>query len=281
MNKSKRKALEIIGFLAKIIIGIVMIYPVLWMFFSSFKENREIFNEMQKMLPDSFDLKKYITGWMGFGGVTFGSFFRNSMIITVIGTIGAVCSSAFIAFGFARCRFKFRNFWFICMLLTMMLPAQVTMIPKYIIFNKIGWVGTFLPLVVPAFTGEAFFIFLIMQFIRGIPRELDEAAKIDGCSSGNLFIGVILPLSKPALVTAGIFSFMWKWDDFMGPLMYLNKPKMYTASLAIKMFADSSSLSDWGSLFAMATLSLVPIFLIFVTFQKYLVEGIATSGLKG
>lgn len=268
-------------FVIKALIGAVMIYPVVWMFMSSFKDNSEIFGSMQTFFPSSFSLKKYFTGWEGFGGISFATFFRNSFIIAGIGTVGAVVSSSLVAFGFARCKFRFRGFWFTCMLLTMMLPAQVTMIPKYIIFNEIGWIGTFLPLIVPAFTGEPFFIFLMVQFIRGIPRELDESAKIDGCSNFDLFIRIIVPLSKPAFVTAAIFSFMWKWDDFMGPLLYLSKPRLYTASLAIKMFQDSTSLSDWGSLFAMATLSIIPIFLVFVFFQKYLVEGIATSGLKG
>ena len=282
MSKKNRDViLRIIGIVFKALVGIIMIYPVVWMFMGSFKSNYEIFGDTQTFFPSVFDLSKYRTGWAGFGGVSFGTFFKNSFIVAGIGTIGAVISSAFVAFGFSRCRFRGRGFWFACMLLTMMLPSQVTMIPKYIIFNKLGWVGTVFPLIIPSFTSEAFFVFLMMQFIRGIPKDLDEAARIDGCSMLRLFWSVILPLTKPALVTAAIFSFMWKWDDFMGPLLYLNKPKTYTASLAIKMFNDSTSLSDWGSLFAMSTLSLVPILLIFIFFQKYLVEGIATSGLKG
>jgi multiple sugar transport system permease protein len=198
-----------------------------------------------------------------------------------VGTIGAVFSSAFIAFGFARLKFKGRNFWFICMLVTMMLPFQVIMIPQYIIFNKLGWVGTFLPLIVPSFFGGSFFIFLIIQFIYGIPKDLDEAAKIDGCGYLDIFIRIIIPLIVPALVTCAIFSFMWKWDDFMGSLLYLNKPSMYPVTMALKMFADPTSITDWGAMFAMATLSIIPIFLIFVFFQKYLVNGISTEGLKG
>lgn len=258
-----------------------MIYPLLWMVMSSFKENNEIFDQASSLWPEVFHFENYANGWKGFAGISFGKFFTNSLFITVIGTIGSVFSSAFIAFGFARLKFKGRKVWFTCMLLTMMLPFQIIMIPQYLIFNKLGWVGTFLPMIVPHFFGGAFFIFLIIQFIYGIPKDMDEAAKIDGCSYYGIFFRIILPLIVPALVTCAIFSFMWKWDDFMGPLLYLNRPTTYTVSLALKMFADPTSLSDWGAMFAMATLSVLPMFLIFVFFQKYLVEGISTEGLKG
>ena len=150
-----------------------------------------------------------------------------------------------------------------------------------IIFKQLGWVNTILPLTVPYFFGQAFFIFQNMQFIRGIPAELDEAARIDGCTYYGIFLRIILPLIKPSIVTTAIFSFMWRWDDFFGALLYLNSPAKYTLSIALKMFSDPSSQSDWGSMFAMSTLSIIPIFLIFLFFQKYLVEGISTEGLKG
>lgn len=261
--------------------GLTMIYPLLWMVMSSFKENNEIFSRASRLIPNKFHFENYVNGWRGFAKISFTTFFRNSFFISTTGTIGSVFSSAFIAFGFARLKFKGRNFWFICMLLTMMLPFQVIMIPQYIIFNKLGWVGTFLPLIVPSFFGGSFFIFLIIQFIYGIPKDLDEAAKIDGCGYFDIFIRIILPLIVPALVTCAIFSFMWKWDDFMGSLLYLNKPSMYPVTMALKMFADPTSITDWGAMFAMATLSIIPIFLIFVFFQKYLVNGISTEGLKG
>lgn len=281
-NSHKRwKIRHIIASIAIIVGGLVMIYPLLWMVMSSFKENNEIFDQASRLWPEVFHFENYANGWKGFAGISFGKFFTNSLFITVIGTIGSVFSSAFIAFGFARLKFKGRKIWFTCMLLTMMLPFQIIMIPQYLIFNKLGWVGTFLPMIVPHFFGGAFFVFLIIQFIYGIPKDMDEAAKIDGCSYYGIFFRIILPLIVPALVTCAIFSFMWKWDDFMGPLLYLNRPTTYTVSLALKMFADPTSLSDWGAMFAMATLSVLPMFLIFVFFQKYLVEGISTEGLKG
>lgn len=279
--RSKMKLGHILFVIVVLAIGFVMVYPLLWMVMSSFKANNEIFNNARSLIPAEFHFENYTNGWSGFAKISFTTFFGNSFFIAVVGTIGSVFSSAFIAFGFARLHFKGRNIWFICMLVTMMLPFQVIMIPQYIIFNKLGWVGTFLPLVIPPFFGGAFFIFLIIQFIYGIPRELDEAAKIDGCSYYDIFFRVVLPLIVPALVTCAIFSFMWKWDDFMGALLYLNKPSMYPVTLALKMFADPTSITDWGAMFAMATLSIIPIFMIFVFFQKYLVDGISTEGLKG
>jgi len=262
------------------IFGLAMIYPLLWMIMSSFKDTSEIFKNADSLIPSVFKFSNYSTGWKGFGGINFSVFFKNSFLISVLATVGTVISSAIIAYGFSRCNFRFKGFWFACMLISMMMPFQMIMIPQFIIFKNLGWVGTFLPLIVPYFFGLPFGTFLIMQFIRGIPKELDEAAKIDGCSTYGIFIRIIVPLIVPALITTAIFSFMWRWDDFLGALLYLNKPVMYPVSLALKMFSDPSAQSDWGSMFAMATLSLIPIFIIFVTLQKYLVEGISTTGLK-
>ena len=281
MEHKKIKTKSVIYTVLVLLGGFIMIYPLIWMVMSSFKENNEIFSDASSLIPSYFKFENYSNGWAGFAGISFSVFYRNSFIISIIGTIGAVFSSAVVAFGFARTRFRSRAFWFVCMLITMMLPFQIIMIPQYIIFNQLGWVGTFLPLIVPSYFGGAFFIFLIVQFIYGIPRDLDEAAKIDGCSYYGIFARIILPLIVPALVTCAIFSFMWKWDDFLGSLLYLNKPSTYPVSLALKMFADPTSISDWGAMFAMATLSVVPIFVIFIFFQKYLVEGISTDGLKG
>lgn len=277
----KKNLKQLCYYLFVILGGFIMVYPLLWLVMSSFKDNSEIFDNAQSLIPQVFRFENYPKGWKGFAGISFATFFKNSFFISIVSTIGAVFSSAFIAFGFSRLNFKGRNFWFTCMIITMMLPFQVIMIPQYIIYHKLNWVGTFLPLTVPSFFGGAFFIFLIMQFIYGIPKELDEAAKIDGCSVFGIFFRIIIPLIVPALITSAIFSFMWRWDDFLGALLYLNKPSFYTVSLALKMFADPSSISDWGPMFAMATLSIIPIFLVFVFFQKYLVKGISTEGLKG
>lgn len=261
--------------------GFIMIYPLIWMVFSSFKDTDSIFREADVLIPRYFKFENYLNGWKGFGGVSFGVFMKNSLIVTVSATVGAVVSSAVIAFGFARLKFPGRKLWFSCVMLTMMLPFQVVMIPQFIIFQKLKWVNTALPLIIPHYFGGAFFIFLNMQFIKGIPKELDESAKIDGCSFYGIFVRIILPLIKPSLVTTAIFSFIWRWDDFFAALLYLNQPSRYTVSIALKMFSDPSSQSDYGAMFAMATVSILPIFIIFIVFQKYLVEGISTEGLKG
>lgn len=263
------------------IFAFIMIYPVLWMIFGSFKENWEILNEAHILIPKTFRLDNYINGWKGFGGITFGVFFKNSILVTTVATVATTFSSAVVAYGFARIRFKGRNIAFLCMMATLMLPSQILMIPQYIIFQRLGWINTFKPLVVPSFFGSAFFIFMMMQFIQGLPIELDNAAIIDGCSKYTVFTHIILPLLKPALITSLVINFYWKWDDFLGPLIYLSRPQKFTVSLAIKAFADSTSTTDYGAIFAMSTLSLLPVFFIFLFFNKYLVEGISTSGLKG
>lgn len=260
---------------------VVMLYPLLWMVFSSFKESGRVLREAHKLLPSSWTLENYVNGWKGFAGVSFGTFFKNSAFVATVSTIGAVFSSALIAYGFARIRFPGSKFWFACMLVMLMLPYQVLMIPQFLLFKELGWVGTYLPLIVPYFFGQAFFIFLDMQFIRGIPKELDEAAEIDGCSRFGIFCRIILPLLVPALCTSAIFSFIWRWEDFVTPLLYINRPTDYTVSLALKLFSDPSTSSDYGAMFAMASLSVVPASLLFICFQKQLVEGIATTGLKG
>lgn len=263
-------------------VGFIMIYPLLWMIMSSFKESKTIFTTAGSLLPEQFVVTNYINGWKGFAKISFATFFKNSFFISITATAGTVFSSSLVAFGLSRCRFKGRNILFMAMILSMMLPAQVMMIPQYIWYQKLGWVGTYLPLIVPyCFAIQGFFVYLMMNFIDSIPRELDEAAKIDGCTYYSTYIHIALPLMVPAMVTAFIFSFMWRWDDFLSALLYVNESARYPVSLALKLFSDPGASSDYGAMFAMATLSIVPAVLIFIFFQKYLVEGISTSGLKG
>lgn len=262
--------------------AVVMVYPLVWMIMSSFKETNTIFTTAGQLIPEKFVLDNYITGWKGFAKIGFGTFFKNSFFISIIATIGTVLSSSVVAFGLSRCNFRGRKLLFGAMLLSMMLPAQVLMIPQYLWYQKLGWVGSYLPLIVPYFFAtQGFFVYLIMNFIDGIPRELDEAAKIDGCSYYGIFGRIIFPLVVPALITSSIFSFMWRWDDFLSALLYINESAKYPVSLALKLFSDPGSSSDYGAMFAMATLSILPAMIIFIFLQKYLVEGISTSGLKG
>ena len=279
--KVRKITFKVLYHLFVVTFGIVMIYPVLWMISGSFKDNAEILRGTLSLIPEVPKLSNYSTGWSGFAGITFGTFFKNSLLITTVATLGTVLSSSLVAYALSRIRFKGRKFWFTCMLATMMLPGQVIMIPSYLIWYNLGLSNSYVPLILPYFCGQAFFIYQMMQFMAGIPRELDEAATIDGCSRYTIYTHIILPLLKPSIVTTIIIQFYWKWDDYMGPLLYLSKPQSYTASLDVKMFADAATTTDFGAMFAMSTLSLIPVFLIFLFFNRYLVEGIGTSGLKG
>lgn len=260
--------------------SIVMLYPLLWMLSASFRPSQEIFNSTS-LIPSQISLEAYPRGWFGLR-VDFGTFFWNSLVISVLSVIGNVVACSLAAFAFARLQFRGRNFWFAIMLGTLMLPYHVTLIPQYVLFLNLGWVNTILPLVVPKFlAADAFFIFLMVQFFRGIPKELDEAAMMDGCSPWRIYWKIMLPLSMPVLATAAIFTFLWTWDDFFGPLIYLNDMRTYTVQLGLRSFIDSQGgQSDWAGLFAMSILSLVPVFFFFLFFQRLLIEGIATTGMK-
>jgi multiple sugar transport system permease protein len=260
--------------------SIAMLYPLLWMLASSFKPDSDIFGDAS-LWPRHFSLAAYWRGWSGLQ-VTFGQFFLNSLVVSLCSVVGNVMSCSLAAYAFARLKFRGQKFWFALMLGTLMLPYHVTLIPQYILFLNLDWVDTFLPLIVPKFLAvDAFFIFLLVQFFRSIPRELDEAAMIDGCGPWRIYWIVILPLSIPALATAAVFTFIWTWDDFFGPLIYLNDMNSYTVQLGLRSFVDSTGKSDWGALFAMSTLTLLPLFVFFLLFQRLLIDGIATTGLKG
>jgi multiple sugar transport system permease protein len=202
-------------------------------------------------------------------------------VVTVFAVIGNVISCSFAAYAFARLQFSGKTIFFALMMATLMIPYHVVLIPQYILFLKAGWVDTFLPLIVPKFlAADAFFIFLMVQFFRQLPRDLDEAAMIDGCSPFKIYWAIILPLSLPALATASIFTFIWTWEDFLAPLVYLNDIKDYTVPLALRIFIAQDSVSQYGQMFAMSVLSILPIVIFFVFFQKFIIQGIATSGLK-
>ncbi|GBF71886.1 sugar ABC transporter permease [Paenibacillus sp. 598K] len=262
-------------------IAFIMLYPVLWMVGSSFKPGYMIFSEIG-LWPGQWVWSNYSSGWTGIQGQPFPLFLGNSLLVSAGAVLGNVISCSMAAYAFARLRFRFKAVAFALMLVTIMLPHHVTLIPQYILFNQLNWINSFLPLIAPKWLAtDAFFIFLIVQFIRGLPRELDEAATIDGCGPVQIYWRIIIPLSVPALITTTIFTFLWTWDDFFSQLIYLSDVAKFTVPLGLRLFLDSSSQSDWGPMFAMSVLSLVPCFIIFIVCQKYFVEGIATSGLKG
>lgn len=262
-------------------IAFIMLYPVLWMLGSSFKPGYMIFSEIG-LWPRQWVWGNYSSGWTGIQGQPFSIFLGNSLLVSAGAVLGNILSCSMAAYAFARLNFRFKSLAFALMLITIMLPHHVTLIPQYILFNQLNWINSFLPLIAPKWLAtDAFFIFLIVQFIRGLPRELDEAATIDGCGPIQIYWRIIMPLSLPALITTTIFTFLWTWDDFFSQLIYLSDVTKFTVPLGLRLFLDSSSQSDWGPMFAMSVLSLVPCFIIFIVCQKYFVDGIATSGIKG
>ncbi|ALS26727.1 ABC transporter permease [Paenibacillus sp. 32O-W] len=259
--------------------SLLMLYPVLWWAGASLKKTEEL--RLPTLWPATPMWENYSEGWRFSGEYTFARFFGNTLLMEAGNVIGGVLTAALVAYGFGRLNFKLRGLWFSIMLLTMMLPGQVTVVPQYILFNHFGFVDSYVPLVLPHFFGGgAFFIFLLVQFIRGIPRDLDEAAKIDGASVYGIFLRIIFPLLKPALVTVAIFTFIWSWDDFFAQVLYISSIDKFTVGLALRMFIDQFEI-QWGQLLAMSLLSIVPSVVIFLLAQKHFVEGIATTGLKG
>jgi len=257
----------------------LMLYPLLWMVASSFKPESIIFSDLS-IWPPAFDVANYVQGWTALQD-GFGVFFTNSTLVAVLVVIGNTLSCSITAYAFARLKFRGQRFWFVLMLGTLMLPYHVTLIPQYVLFQRIGWIDTFLPLVVPKFlAADAFFIFLMVQFFRSIPRELDEAAVLDGCGPWRIYWKIMLPLSLPVLATTAIFSFLWTWNDFLGPLVYLNDSSLYTVPLALRSFIDATGTSAWGQLFSMSVLALLPMFLFFLFFQRLIIESVTHSGIK-
>jgi multiple sugar transport system permease protein len=263
-------------------LGLLMIYPIAWMIVSSFKPNNMIFSD-PGLIPTTVTTENYITGWKGYAGTSFGTFFVNSLTISTLAVIGNVISCTMAAYAFARLKFVGRGFWFAVMMATLMLPGHVTLVPRYILFNTFGWLGSILPIVTPRFLAtDAFFVFLLVQFIRSLPKELEEAAIIDGCGKIGVFLRIIVPLAFPAMVTTALFTFLWSWDDFFNHLLYLTRPDMFTVSRALRTFVgDAGAVSNWGGALAMGTLSIIPAFILFFSLQKYFVQGISTTGLKG
>nr|WP_102157301.1 carbohydrate ABC transporter permease [Zhihengliuella halotolerans] len=259
--------------------ALLMIYPLLWMIVSSLRPTDVIFREPGLFLT-TFEWANYEQGWNALSH-PFSHFLMNSAIVVFGCILGNLISCSLAAYAFARLDFRFKKIMFGLMLMTIMLPIHVIIVPQYIMFSQIGWVNTFLPIIIPKLLAtDAFFIFLMVQFIRGIPKDMDEAARIDGAGHARIFLQVILPLMVPALATTAIFTFIWTWSDFFTSLIYLTDPSMYTVPVALRAFIDATGESNWGSLFAMSIVTLLPVFLAFLLGQKFLVKGIATTGIK-
>lgn len=275
-NKTTKKIFDHVGL---ILLSALMIFPVLWWVFASFKPSGELTST--NLLPVRWTLENYIKGWHVTQDLTFGRFFLNTLLIVLTNVVGAVVTSSLAAYGFGRLNFKFKNFWFAVVMMTLMLPSQVTVVSQYIMYSKMGLVNTYLPLNLPyCLGGGAFFIFLMVQFVRGIPKELDESAKIDGSTTFQIYARIILPLLKAPLTTVAIYAFTWSWDDFYSQILYISTPAKYTVGLGLRMLIDAWEI-QWGKLLAMSLVSIIPALILFFTRQKDFVEGVATSGLKG
>lgn len=277
----KRKKYNLAAYLLLVVIGVVIIFPFIWMIFACFKTNAEILGST-KLLPSHFSFDAFVKGWNGVGNITFATYFKNTFLMVIPTVLLTVLSCSFVAFGFARFRFPGKKIFFALMISTLMLPNSVIIIPRYLIFNKLGLLNSYWPFYLPAlFACFPFFIFMIIQFMRGIPRELDEAAYIDGCSSMRLYGEVLLPLMKPALFSAGLFQFMWTWNDFFNTLIYISSVKKFPVSLGLRASLDTAAQVQWDKVMAMSLISILPLIVMFFAAQKYFVEGISTTGLKG
>jgi multiple sugar transport system permease protein len=259
--------------------ALVMLYPLLWLVSASLKPSRDVLGS--GLWPGHPILDNYRTGWTALG-TGFEVFFANSLLISVAAVVGNLLSCSMAAYAFARLSFRFRRLWFALMLLSVMLPIHVLIVPQYTLFDRLHWVGTVLPLIVPKYLGvDGFFIFLMTQFIRSLPTELDDAARLDGCGPVRIYLRIILPLMRPVLLTTAVLTFIWSWDDFFSQLVYLDDVGHYTVPLALRSFVDASGESGLGQLLAMSTLSLVPMLAFFLVFQRRITDGIATTGGPG
>ena len=283
MNRktTKKTVKTILSYLVIAVIGLVLLYPILWMFFAAFKTNDEIFGST-KLLATHYSFQNFIDGWRGSGTMTYAVYFWNTFRLVIPVTLLTLVSSTLVAYGFARFNFPFKKALFSLLIATLMLPNAVIIIPRYTLFAKFGWIDTYIPFyALAALACYPFFIFMLVQFLRGIPRDLDESAYIDGCGTFRTLMQIILPLMKPSLFSAALFQFMWTYNDYFNSLIFINSGKKYTVSLALRLSLDSESVINWGKIMATSFVVVLPLILLFFMEQKYFVEGIATSGLKG
>jgi len=259
--------------------AIVFLMPLFWLITTSLKENSEVYVFPPTFIPETFRWQNFPDGW-NYEGMDFTRWAQNTVFITTVFTTGAVLASSFCAYGFARIKFPGRDLWFMMVLASIMLPGAVTLIPLYIMYSRIGWLGTFYPLTVPVFFGGgAFNIFLLRQFFTTIPMELEEAAVLDGANRFRIFWQIMLPLSKPALATVAVFSFQGVWNDFYGPLIFLTDPKTYTLALGINFFRGLYN-TQIPLMMAMSFLMVIPTLIAFFFAQRLMIRGVVMSGLK-
>lgn len=260
--------------------AVIMGYPLLWLLLAAFKENTEIFTSFS-LFPKIFTLQGFINGWKSIAAIPFSVFLINSCKMVIPTVFLTILSASLVAYGFSRFEFKGRTLLFTIMLSTMMLPNTVIMIPRYILFNRFGWLNSYIPFyIMAAMASNPFFTYLLVQFFRGIPTSLDEAAYMDGAGKWQILIKIFLPLAKAPLVSALLFQTVWTWNDFFNPLLYIDRVKLYPVSLGLRLAIDADSAINWNSIIAMTCVSLLPVIILFLCMQKYFVQGIATTGMK-
>ena len=263
------------------LVGFIMMYPLLWMVGSSLKaDNNEIFASIS-IFPKSPSFKAYVEGWKG-TTYPFSQFMLNTYKIVIPKVIGAVISSVITAYGFARFKFRGRNVLFAMLMSTLFLPQVVLNIPQYLLYVKLNWVNTYLPFIVPAFfASEPYFVFLLVQFMRSISREIEEAAEIDGCNSFKRLIYINAPMVSPAILSVAVFQFIWASNDFQGPLIYINTVSKYPATLGLKLIQDAETGIEWNKVLALSVISIIPTLVVFFLAQRQFIDGIAMGGVKG
>ena len=259
----------------------IMLYPLLWLLSSSLKPEKIIFKEVG-LIPSQITLENYIKGWNGLSGINFGVYFKNTIFLVLLCIVGNLITCSMTGYAFARLNFLGKNLLFSVLMVSMMLPFHVVLLPRFVMFNALGWNDSYLPLVVPKFLAtEGFFCYMMVQFMRGIPRDLDEAARVDGCGTVQTYFRIIMPLCKSAVTLVTVLTLIWTWNDFFSQLIYIGNPDLFTIALGLRTFIDATGVSNYGQLFAMSIVSLVPIVFFFVIAQKQIMEGVAMQGIKG
>ncbi|CAH0294136.1 carbohydrate ABC transporter permease [Agrobacterium fabrum] len=285
MQEARRARLRLLSTSVRYVllfaVGLVMLYPLIWLVGASFKTNSEIFSGAG-FIPENPTLDGYIRGWQTSTPYTFGRFFWNSFLIILPKVIGTAISCTMAAYAFARFDFPLKKILFGSVIAILLLPNVVTRIPQYILFRDLGWLDSFLPLWVPsAFAGDAFFVFMLVQFLRSLPSDMEEAARVDGANSLQALIYIVVPMLAPALISVCLFQFMWTMNDFLGPLIYLSSVDKYPVSLALKLSIDTTEAFEWNRILAMSVLTIAPALIVFFAAQRYFIEGISSGGVKG
>jgi multiple sugar transport system permease protein len=277
-EKKMKDITRVTAIIIATVLAFFIIFPIIWMFSTSLKGQFDVMSIPPQLIPSPMHWENFHDA-LTF--LPFNLFFKNSVIYSILSVFGELLSCSLVAFGFARLRARHKDTLFLLMLSTMMLPYQVTMIPQYILFNYLKWIDSYKPLIVPTFFGSAYLIFMLRQFYSTIPKEMDEAAMLDGCSYLRIWWNIVLPLSKSALVAVAIFSFMWHWNDYLGPLLYLNSEDKLTVSLGLSRFTASYGGTPWNLLMAASLVFIVPPVVLFFLFQRVFIQGVVISGIKG